>query len=238
MMRKAKKAAAAISLIFCICTMLVNVSAADSKWDIENTLDVSECKQGGTLLLSVKLQGSSTAKEQEIASLSGILEYDTSLFTVEKSDILPAEKDQVKGCTFDASEGKFAVQYDPKVTVKNDSQLLQIRLHVADDASTGKTTVCVTNMEWSGSDGKNKQEIEHRVPAHITIGQSEQAAGDVNSDGKVDLLDARLVMQHYNGAASLDSRQQKSADANGDGKINLTDVKLLMQYYNGEVDEL
>lgn len=239
-MSKVKKAvAAAVSLVLCICTMFINVSAANSKWDIENTLDVSECKQGGTLVLSVTLKGSSTAKAQEITSLSGIFEYDTSLFTVEKSDILPAEKDLVKDCSFDAAEGKFVIQYDPKAEIKNESSLLQIRLHVAEDASTGKTTVCVTNMEWSGPDGKDKQEIEHRVPAYITIGESEQAAaGDVNGDGKVDLSDARLVMQHYNGAAVLDSTQQKSADANGDGKINLTDVKLMMQYYNGEIDEL
>lgn len=239
-MRKVKKAVtAAVSLVFCICALFINVSAADSKWDIENTLDVSECKQGGTLLLSVTLKGSSTAKAQEITSLSGIFEYDTSLFTVEKSDILPAEKDLVKDCSFDAAEGKFVIQYDPKAEIKNESSLLQIRLHVAEDASTGKTTVCVTNMEWSGPDSKNKQEIEHRVPANITISESEKfVAGDVNGDGNVNLTDARLAMQHYNNIKQLDSAQQKRADVNEDGNVNLTDVKLMMQYYNGEMDEL
>ncbi len=64
----------------------------------------------------------------------------------------------------------------------------------------------------------------------------EAAPGDVNGDGQVDLIDARMVMQHYNGELSLDGGQLKSADANGDGKVNLMDVKLIMQYYNGEID--
>lgn len=234
-MGKIKKAAAlAVSLALCIGAFFGNAYAAEGKWDIENTLDASECKLGGTLLLSVTLKAGSTAKQQEIASLSGILEYDTSLFTVEKADILPAGEG-VKECSFDASEGKFSIQYASDVTVKDTEELLKIKLHVADDATIGKTTVCVTNMEWSSSDKKQKEEIEHRVPAPITI-KADAAAGDVNGDGKVDLTDARLIMQHYNGMDSLDSTQQFNADVNGDGKVNLTDVKLVMQYYNGEID--
>lgn len=238
-MRKVKRAAAAAaSLLFCICTMLTSVSAA-GKWEIENTLDVSECMQGDALLLTVSLKGSSTAKAQEITSINGILEYDTSLFTVEKEDILPAEKDLVKDYSFDLAEGKFAVQYTSKISVKNAGTLLQIRLHTAEDASVGKTTVCVTSLEWSGADSTDKQEVEHRVPAKITIKETEKYAdGDVNGDGNVNLTDARLAMQHYNGAALLDEAQQKRADVNKDGSVNLTDVKLVMQYYNGEMDEL
>lgn len=236
-----KAAAAAACLVLGISALSGKAYAAESKWDIEHTLDVTECRQGGTLLLSVTLKGESKTKTSEITSLSGILEYDTSLFSVGKSDILPAEKDKdaVKECTFDAEAGKFTIQYASKVAVKDSDALLQIRLHVADDASTGKTTVCVTNLEWSGSDAKDKQEIEHRIPSHITIQASKTAAaGDVNGDGRIDLTDARLMMQYYNGADVLDSQQQKNADVNGDGKINLTDVKLVMQYYNGETDEL
>lgn len=236
-----KAAAAAVCLVLGICTLFGKAYAAESKWDIEHTLDAAECKQGGTLLLSVTLKGESKTKTSEMTSLSGILEYDTSLFSVGKNDILPAErdKDAVKECTFDAETGKFMIQYASKVTIKDADALLQIRLHVADDATTGNTTVCVTNMEWSGPDDKDKQEIEHRIPSHITIQASKTAAaGDVNGDGRADLTDARLMMQYYNGADVLDSQQQKNADVNGDGKINLTDVKLVMQYYNGETDEL
>ena len=92
-------------------------------------------------------------------------------------------------------------------------------------------------MEWGGSDEKDRQEIEHRIPSHITIQAAEMAAGDVNGDGTTDLKDAKLIMQYYNGVAVPDSQQEKRADVNGDGKINLTDVKLVMQYYNGETEK-
>ncbi len=231
-----RSAAAVLSLMLCISTFFVDLQAAESKWDIDNTLDVTECMQKEAFMLSVMLKAKGTAKTQEISSLSGVLEYDTSLFTVGKEDILPAAEGAQK-CTFNPEDGSFSIEYASDVTVKDAGQLLSIRLHVASDATVGKTTVCVTNMSWSSADGKQKEEIEHRVPARITILKTDEAApGDVNGDGQVDLIDARMVMQHYNGELSLDGGQLKSADANGDGKVNLMDVKLIMQYYNGEID--
>lgn len=237
MVRKTKKAAAlAAAFLYCLSTLAVNVSAAESKWEIEHTLDLSECTPAGTLLLTISAKTSNKTASQEIDSISGVLEYDTSLFTVEQKDILPSEADAAKECSFQESDGSFSVSYQTPVTVKNDSQLLQIRLHTAKDAQIGKTTVCVTSLKWSGSDQKNSQEIEHHVPAYITIQEAQEAAGDVNGDGKIGLEDARIAMQYYNGTQELDEQQQKRADVNGDGKVNLTDVKLLMQYYNGEID--
>ncbi len=237
--RKAGKKAvsAAVCLALCIVVLSGKVHAAESGWEIAHTLDAAECRQGGTLLLSVTLKGENKTKTSEITSLGGILEYDTSLFSVGKDDILPADRDAVTACTFDADTGKFTISYASKVTVKDADALLQIRLHVAEDASVGKTTVCVTNMEWGGSDEKDRQEIEHRIPSHITIQAAETAAGDVNGDGTTDLKDAKLIMQYYNGVVVPDSQQEKRADVNGDGKINLTDVKLVMQYYNGETEK-
>lgn len=234
-----KAAAVLISLAMAICGFAMDAYADGAAWDIENTLDVSECRQGDTVTMSVNLKGSGTSFTQEIVSMEGTLEYDSSLFTVEKADILPAEGGKAQSCSFDPSTGVLAIQYQSGIVVQDGGQMLQIRLHTAADASIGKTTFCVTHMKWTDAAGQQAAEIEHRVPARITIAEAETlaAAGDVNQDGKVNLTDAKLVMQHYNGAKALESRQKENADVNGDGKVNLTDAKLIMQYYNGEITE-
>lgn len=235
--RIGKAAAVIISLAMVICGFAMDAYADGSVWDIENTLDVSECRQGDTITMSVNLKGSGASSPQEIVSIEGTLEYDSSLFTVEKADILPAQDGKAQSCSFDPSTGIFSVQYSSGIAVQDGGQMLQIRLHTAGNASTGKTTLCVTHMKWNDAAGQQAVEIEHRVPARIAITEAEApaVAGDVNQDGKVNLTDAKLVMQHYNGAKTLDSRQKANADVNGDGKVNLTDAKLIMKYYNGEI---
>lgn len=234
-----KVTAALIILAMAVCGFSIDAYADGAAWDIENTLDVSECRQGDTLTMSVNLKGSDTAATQEITSMEGTLEYDSSLFTIGKADILLAEGGKAKSCSFDSSTGVFSIQYASDITVQDGGLMLQIRLHTASDASVGKTTLCVTHMEWKDAAGQQAAEIEHRVPVRITIAEAESpaAAGDVNQDGKVNLTDAKLVMQHYNGARTLDGQGKKNADVNGDGKVNLTDAKLIMKYYNGEITE-
>jgi len=52
--------------------------------------------------------------------------------------------------------------------------------------------------------------------------------GDLNSDGKVDLSDAILIMQAISGAAT-DRPISKAADLNGDGKIGMAEVIYILQ---------
>ena len=235
-MRKGKKMIALVcSLLAAICGFSGRAYADGSAWEIEHTLDLSECRQGDTVKMSVNLKGSSASGSQKLRSVSGTLEYDTSLFTVEKADLLAPEGAKVQECTFDKTTGIFSLQYETDITVKNGGLLLQILLHTAADATTGNTTLCVTDLKWKGSESKEETEIEHRIPSKITIAESAASVGDVNQDGNINLTDAKLVMQHYNGAAELEGQQLKNADTNGDGNVNLTDAKRIMQYYNGEI---
>ncbi len=53
--------------------------------------------------------------------------------------------------------------------------------------------------------------------------------GDINLDGEVDLSDAILLMQYLSGNRALTVRQLKAADINNDGKVNVGDVTIIMQ---------
>jgi hypothetical protein len=61
--------------------------------------------------------------------------------------------------------------------------------------------------------------------------------GDVNDDGKVDLVDAVLVINHY-----VDKPVAKfaeaAADVSGDGKIDLVDAVKIINYYVGKIESL
>ena len=58
--------------------------------------------------------------------------------------------------------------------------------------------------------------------------------GDVNEDGKINLIDATYALQYYNGVRSLTTEQQALADVNGDGSVTLVDVLMLLKKCNGE----
>ncbi|MBQ7874339.1 MAG: dockerin type I repeat-containing protein, partial [Oscillospiraceae bacterium] len=54
--------------------------------------------------------------------------------------------------------------------------------------------------------------------------------GDVNGDGKVNVLDANLVRRHAAELIELDETQAVAADVNGDGKVNVLDANLIRRY--------
>ena len=61
-------------------------------------------------------------------------------------------------------------------------------------------------------------------------------AGDVNGDGKIDALDASLVLQHDAGLIILDAEAKTAADVNRDGKIDALDASLILQIDAGLID--
>lgn len=230
-------AAAACGLALGLALAAQPARAEASAWGIENKADKETCTVGDTVLVSVTLKGSDEEEPFPVSVLSGTLEYDNSLFTVEKADILPVESGKVQSVSFDKDSCRFEIVYGSAITVKNGALLLQLRLHTATDATIGKTTVCVTNLEWKSADGQQPQQVEHRVPVKLAITQAPILLGDVNDDGEINLADVKLVMQHYNKKKKLNGKQKKRADVNGDGKVNLVDAKLIMKYYNGEIEE-
>lgn len=60
--------------------------------------------------------------------------------------------------------------------------------------------------------------------------------GDVNEDGKIDSLDASMVLTEYAAVATqqpstLTENQKKAADVNEDGKVDALDASKILEYY-------
>ena len=57
--------------------------------------------------------------------------------------------------------------------------------------------------------------------------------GDVNNDGKINMLDAILVQKHGIGLTALTDTQLQIADVTGDGNVNIRDAILIQKYSLG-----
>ena len=62
--------------------------------------------------------------------------------------------------------------------------------------------------------------------------------GDINGDGKVDLLDARLCLQIADGVLAGTAVQRSAADVDGDGDVDMDDAVALAEYVIGARDTL
>lgn len=61
-------------------------------------------------------------------------------------------------------------------------------------------------------------------------GTSAAIPGDINGDGKVDLLDLRILAAAF-GSTPGDPRWNSNADINGDGRVDLADLTILAVHY-------
>ena len=65
---------------------------------------------------------------------------------------------------------------------------------------------------------------------------SSAVQGDVNGNGKVDIVDALMTAQYYVGLNPLGFNPD-SADTNCDGNINIVDALLIAQFYVGLITD-
>lgn len=62
---------------------------------------------------------------------------------------------------------------------------------------------------------------------------SEDICGDVNGDGAITAVDARIVLQTVAGLKNLSETEYKRADVNGDGVVTAVDARMILQIVAG-----
>ena len=61
--------------------------------------------------------------------------------------------------------------------------------------------------------------------------------GDLNGDGKINVLDANLVRRYAAKLSELNEKQMVAADVSGDGKVNVLDANLIRRYAAKLIDK-
>ncbi len=107
----------------------------------------------------------------------------------------------------------------------------------------GNTDVTLTPEVIGGKNpaGISQNEVDYVVNNTLTNGATLTRSvkpnaetivyGDANGDGKVDSVDATLVLQHYASINQLTQDAQNAADVNKDSRIDSTDATLILQKY-------
>ncbi len=74
-------------------------------------------------------------------------------------------------------------------------------------------------------------------PYVITVREAldDSAVGDVNGDGRINNLDALMIIQAINDMINLDAEQFARADLNGDGELTAAEALRILQYVSGAV---
>ena len=83
----------------------------------------------------------------------------------------------------------------------------------------------------------HKYVVDNNVRYKIIEPQPEVVLGDVNFDGKINVLDATAIQKYSVGQSDFDDNALASADANKDGTVNIMDSTLIQKYAVGLVSE-
>ena len=62
---------------------------------------------------------------------------------------------------------------------------------------------------------------------------AKQILGDINNDGKIDLIDAYVCLKATEGAVSLDTEEAARADVDENGRVDAHDVVRIFQHNSG-----
>ena len=77
-----------------------------------------------------------------------------------------------------------------------------------------------------------------RVKKICNVTVSDVAVGDINADGKIDLQDLMMCLQHTSGSVILEGEEYMRADVNGDTAVDLMDLMSMLHYVSGNESSL
>lgn len=212
MKTKIKSIALVMALVTVISSFTVFTASAKS---ISYSVTSVEGKKGDTVTVSVKL-----STDIDLWGANLMLGYNSSELEVvecKTGDAAGSGSLHNTGSSVNFS-GMFASKSGTVFTVK--FKILK---------GSGTANLTLTSTENTDSDGKTHDCTISQ--GKITI--KNPATGDVNKDGNVTAVDARVVLQYVAGSTTLNSSQSALVDMNGDGKVTAVDARMILQVVAG-----
>ena len=210
MKRNTRILAFVISLALLISSfMTISASAENINYSVTNVSG----KKGETVTVSVVISSG-----VDIWGANVSLEYNPSELQLVSC---------VKGASVSAgslyntgSKVNFSGMYS-----NTNGTVMTVKFKILKDSGT--SNLILTSTE--NIDGDGKEYACSVMNGVVTIVGSSSVLGDVNGDGKVTAIDARLVLKHSVGETTLSESQQNLADMNCDGKISAIDARIILR---------
>lgn len=92
----------------------------------------------------------------------------------------------------------------------------------------------------AGSTVITVQSGDASAECRVTVEEPEYVLGDVNSDGKKDISDLRVILRAVCGKVELTEQQKLAADVEKDGadEVNISDLRKMLRFICGKIESL
>lgn len=195
----------------------VKEKAAEAKGTIR--IDNASASFGQTLKVPVYIDNA------KISSLTFSVKYDPAVLEFVSADenafeAVDVNVNNIKNGTITLACLNKETEINGKIVVLSFKTLAK---------ASCKTSVEIFNTE--AYDSKDNPIGLSESTAEISINTA--LLGDVNNDGKVNIIDARWLLQVSSGSRTLNDAQKAVSDVNGDKKVNIIDARWLLQVASG-----
>ena len=180
-------------------------------------------------------------KNTGVHALGIVITFDPNVCTFDRLSVNKKFKDKItlQSVYESSGQGRVGASFLASDTMTDTGVFANVYFRIKDNVAAN--TVSTVQVEIVHAADEEETIVSgKKTSAAITINEAdndEYTIGDVNTDGKINLLDGMWVLRYYNGEKTLTSTQLKAADTTGDGSVTLLDALQIMRYFNGEIKE-
>ena len=220
--------------------------------DIE-VVSVSTNISNDKIMYSISIKPDSGYTVENIGDNFGIeMSNQDMLFAVQSNKMDKFTLDFEKGLAFEGNDYDFGVKVgmvdgdepvllsvsgvsDKNLVVDNTSEQIVFKPEGSLDDVVIDTYVCVDKHENTYDSLTDNFTVDNEEAAITEVPESKYTLGDVNSDGNITAIDARLILQNAAENYEFDETVKLAADVNRDENVTAIDARLVLQAAAGNV---
>ena len=189
------------------------------------TLDISSTavteNKAGTVSLTL-------SENSGVAAMQMVLTYDAEKLILESSEL--GENFVGKGFEINTNiPGQVIIAWDDTEPMTMGGTLLDLTFHAKEGTEFGEVPISIPIDDDFVFVDNDYSDIAVSInPGTVEI--CEILIGDVNFDGKTNVIDANMVRRFSAKLLTLDDKQKLAADVNGDGSVDVIDANLIRRY--------